>query len=288
VTSDFEQADRFARLWHAAAVRSRDRSFEQLALVAEYELAVQFDDRERIGSLERTIQERRLPQQYSEHFAFALSYALVRGSSDLTAMRTLLQVLQATHDRSRGEWAICSALIAVSRAAAFDDDEARRHIREAISHLGRALRHDRAYEKYYRRLTRVCVAAACVLIGDDVRADRTVAVAEAQTSHEMGRIPMLIRRSRWSDFPRPQRGIARVFSMAAQQRRSAAIPARLTPAEFEVLKHLADGWSAGKIARATDRSVNTVYNHTRSILSKLEASHASEAVAIARERGVFS
>jgi DNA-binding NarL/FixJ family response regulator len=54
------------------------------------------------------------------------------------------------------------------------------------------------------------------------------------------------------------------------------------------LRLLGNGWSAKKIAIATERSVNTVYNHTRSILSKLEASRAGEAVAIARDRGLLS
>jgi DNA-binding CsgD family transcriptional regulator len=285
VTADWEEADRFARLWHDAATRSGDKSFEHSALVAEYELAVQFCETGRIAALERKIQDCLLPQQYLEGYAFALSYALVRGATDLTAMRTLLQVLQSTRDRSRAESALCSALISVAHAAEFADEEARRNVHEAISRLGRGQRWDPAYERYYRRLTRACVAAACILIGDDVRADRTVAVREARTSDEMGRLPALIRQARWSAFPRPLRGIARVFATAAEKRRSEAIPASLTPAEFEVLRLLSSGWSAGKIARATDRSVNTVYKHTRSILAKLEASRASEAVAIARERG---
>jgi DNA-binding NarL/FixJ family response regulator len=62
----------------------------------------------------------------------------------------------------------------------------------------------------------------------------------------------------------------------------------LTSAEVEVLHLLGRGWTAGRIAQETQRSVNTVYNHTRSILGKLDASRSAEAVAIARERGLLS
>src|SRR6202163_58015 len=118
---------------------------------------------------------RLLPQQYTERFALALSHALVRGFSDLTAMRTLLQVSRETPGRSCGEWALCTALIAVAEAAAADGDEARRSLRAAIARLGRARASDPAYERRYRRLARAAVAVACVLLGDDVRAARTVA-----------------------------------------------------------------------------------------------------------------
>ena len=84
------------------------------------------------------------------------------------------------------------------------------------------------------------------------------------------------------------RGIGRVFANAFALRRGLEPPAGLTSAEVEVLRLLGRGWTAGSIARETQRSVNTVYNHTRSILSKLEASRAAEAVAIARERGLLS
>ncbi len=83
------------------------------------------------------------------------------------------------------------------------------------------------------------------------------------------------------------RGFGYVVETALEQRRAATVPAGLTPAEFEVLRLLGNGWSAGKIASETRRSVNTVYNHTRSILAKLDAGRASEAVAVARRRGLL-
>src|ERR1700681_180786 len=288
VTGDAEEADRYARLWHAAASRTQDDSFVHAALAAEYELAVQFADTTRIDSLERLIRARLLPQQYTERFALALSHALVRGFSDLTAMRTLLQVSRETPGRSCGEWALCTALIAVAEAAAADGDEARRSLRAAIARLGRARASDPAYERRYRRLARAAVAVACVLLGDDVRAARTVAARESRNGEGEDRLPALMRSCALDQAPLALRGIARVFATAFALRRGLEPPAGLTNAEVEVLRLLGRGWTAGKIAHETQRSVNTVYNHTRAILGKLDASRAAEAVAIARERGLLS
>jgi DNA-binding CsgD family transcriptional regulator len=287
VTGDAEEADRYARLWYAAAARTQDDSFVHAALAAEYELAVQFADLPRIDSLERLIRARLLPQQYAERFPLALSHAIVRGFSDLKAMRTLLQVSRDTPGRSSGEWSLCTALIAVAEAAAADEDDARRELRAAIMRLGRARASDPAYERRYRRLARGAVAVACILLGDDVRAARTVAAKESRDGEGEDRLPGLMRACALDQAPLALRGIARVFATAFAQRRGLEPPAGLTNAEVEVLRLLGRGWTAGKIAHETQRSVNTVYNHTRAILSKLEATRAAEAVAIARERGLL-
>jgi DNA-binding CsgD family transcriptional regulator len=288
VTGDAGEADRFARLWRDAAAKSGDESFLHAALVAEYELAVQLAELPRIAALERLIQERLLPQQYTERFPLAFSHALVRGAADLVVMRTLLQVLRDTPGRSPGQWALCTALIAVSEAARADDDTARHSLRAAVQRLGRASAGDPAYERRYRRLARAAVAAACTLLGDDVRAARTIAARESREGQGEDRLPALMRSGKLHDALPALRGIARVFAAAFEQRRALDLPAGLTSAEFAVLRLLANGWSAGRIARETDRSVNTVYSHTRSILEKLQAARASEAVAIARARGLLT
>jgi DNA-binding NarL/FixJ family response regulator len=288
VTGDVAEADRFAQYWREAAVKSGDESFLQSALVAEFELAVHFNESPRIEALERLLKTRLLPQQYVERFPLAYAHALLRGKSDLVAMRTLVQVLRDTPGRARGQAALCVAMIALSDAALLEDSAARLHIREAIVLLGRPLMRDPAYEQRYRRLARAFAAAACILLGDDVRAQRIVAAAETRTGERVDDIPSLLREGRLEAVPASLQGIAEVIKAAQHRRRSELAPAGLTPSEFEVLRLLAFGWSAGKIANQTDRSVNTVYNHTRSILTKLDASRASEAVAIARERGMLS
>jgi DNA-binding CsgD family transcriptional regulator len=287
VTGDVEESARYAALWHEAAVKSGDESFVHAALVAEYEFAVQLADDERVERLDRIIRSRLLPQQYTERFPLALSHALVRGASDVAAMRTILHVLGKIEGQSTGQAALCTALIALADAASAADDQARASVRTAISQLGRPLPADPAYERRYRRLARATISAACMLLRDEVRAARIVATKEAREGHGEHLLPTLMRERRLDEAPPPLRGIARVFARAYEMRHEAESPAGLTKAEMDVLRLLGYGWSAGRIAAETHRSVNTIYNHSRAILAKLEASHASEAVAIARERGLL-
>ncbi len=287
VTGDAGEADRFAGLWRDAAIRTGDESFIQSALVAEYGLAVSFADEARIEILDRLLRTRLLPQQYVERYPLALSHAIARGRTDAIAMRTLLQVLRDTPDRSRGEWSLCTALIAVADAAVADDASARANVRAALARLGRPRASDPAYEHRYRRLARAALAATCVMIGDDTRADRMLTTNEARSGERVDRFAELVRAAKWGDLLPSMRGFGYVVRNAVDVRRAGSVPAGLTPAEFEVLRLLGNGWSAGKIATETQRSVNTVYNHTRSILAKLDATRASEAVAVARRRGLL-
>ena len=73
---------------------------------------------------------------------------------------------------------------------------------------------------------------------------------------------------------------AALASLAAQ-----AGDATLTAAEVSVLQALAAGRSPKAIAAASGRSVNTVSNHVRSVISKLGCHGRNEAIAIAQSRG---
>ncbi len=64
-------------------------------------------------------------------------------------------------------------------------------------------------------------------------------------------------------------------------------PHALTPREEEVLEHIATGASNRAIAEVLFVSERTVKFHVSSILSKLGASNRTQAVAVARERGLL-
>jgi two-component system nitrate/nitrite response regulator NarL len=60
----------------------------------------------------------------------------------------------------------------------------------------------------------------------------------------------------------------------------------LTPREFEILQHLAEGQSNKVIARELGISDGTVKLHVKSILRKLNVHSRVEAAVIAVERGL--
>jgi DNA-binding CsgD family transcriptional regulator len=287
VTGDVYEADRVVRLWSECARRSEDVSFERAALVAEFEIAVQLGDRGRALSVDRAIKSRLLPEQYAEQFTYAFSSALLRGADDLRGMRSILQILRDVPARTRGEWSLCTALIALADAAEGDDVAARRSFRAACAHLGRLRASDPANERRHRRLARAVLCTAGMMIGDDVRARRILEARESRAGEGEEQLPALTRSDNLAACDPRVRGIASVLQHAARERRRVEVPADLTEAELSVLTLLGQGWSAGRIASETGRSVNTIYNHTRAILGKLDASRASEAVARARTLGIL-
>jgi DNA-binding CsgD family transcriptional regulator len=66
------------------------------------------------------------------------------------------------------------------------------------------------------------------------------------------------------------------------------LQATLTDQERRVLEALADGHSAGETGRRLYISVATVRTHRTSLLRKLGARNAPQAVAIAYQRGLLS
>ncbi len=63
------------------------------------------------------------------------------------------------------------------------------------------------------------------------------------------------------------------------------VSASLTPREHEVLQLVAQGYTNARIAAELHLGPRTVAFHVHNLLSKLEASDRTEAVAIARQRG---
>ncbi|HTW83374.1 MAG TPA: LuxR C-terminal-related transcriptional regulator [Candidatus Sulfotelmatobacter sp.] len=288
VTGNLAEADLHATLWREMAERSDDASMELQGLIAEYDLAVHLADESRVATIEKRIVAKNLPQQYVERFPYAISYATVRGWSDMRAMQTLLEVLLAATEPRTSKSALCRALIALAAAARHEDVEARDSVRRAVHDLAHSRPSGPAYERWHRRMARAAIAAACLLLGDDVRAQRVLTVRESRHGEGEDALPALMRAGRLGEAPRSLHGLARVFARAAEEHRLQAVPADLTIAQFEVLQLLGRGWSAQRIAEETGRTRNTVYNHTRAILAKFEARRAAEAVAIARQRGIIA
>jgi DNA-binding CsgD family transcriptional regulator len=62
---------------------------------------------------------------------------------------------------------------------------------------------------------------------------------------------------------------------------------KLTPSEFDILRLLFFGLSNKEIARATSRAPETVNTHVKAIFRKLDARSRTQAVMVARRRGIL-
>lgn len=81
-----------------------------------------------------------------------------------------------------------------------------------------------------------------------------------------------------------------VFTAISRVHRSTLAPAvapeRLTPRQFEILQLIANGTTTAEIAQSLHLSRETVRNHVRAVLVKLNAKSRLEAVAIARRHNL--
>jgi len=85
--------------------------------------------------------------------------------------------------------------------------------------------------------------------------------------------------------------MGKLFSQLAQQGQALAQPApteKLSPRENQVLALVASGYSNQEIADELNIAHNTVKNHLRSILSKLEVKNRAQAAAYAVRHGLVS
>ncbi len=75
-------------------------------------------------------------------------------------------------------------------------------------------------------------------------------------------------------------------TVAAKLAKSLAHP-KLTAREFQVLRHIATGSSDKEIGQKLKIALPTVRTHVQSILAKLDAMGRTEAIAIAKKRGLL-
>jgi DNA-binding CsgD family transcriptional regulator len=126
----------------------------------------------------------------------------------------------------------------------------------------------------------------------------------AHTRHEYA--AMLLERKRAGDAPRAAAlldaalATCRELGMIALEQRVQSLrqpaagsgeresyPAGLTAREVQVLRMVAEGRTNQDIAKALFRSVNTVANHVRNILAKIDCANRTEAAAFAARHGLL-
>ncbi len=285
---DVEEAYRLAKSMTHEAELASDRSFAIGALVAQYELAAELGEAGTVAQLAVAIRSAALPELYRERFARGLADTLPYAwRNDFTAFKANATMLRDASANGRAAIALASALRSLAEVALGDVPEARKSSRNAIAVASLHARGEPAYDARYRRIARALAAAACILIGDNVRGQRAVSGRALRSDADVQGIVRVALGSDWREAGRRVRGYAWVVA-AVRERLAAEIATPLTRAEAEVLGYLADGFSAPQIAVELGRSVHTIRAHTRAIIQKFNVSGRGAAISHARRIGLVA
>jgi DNA-binding NarL/FixJ family response regulator len=143
-----------------------------------------------------------------------------------------------------------------------------------------------------------CETGLWLLTGNRCRGWRIVIVtqddSEASIRHavDLGTHGYLLLSSTPAEVVRAVRGAiaggATLEPLVAAKLRDGLSRDPLTPRETEVLRLVMLGLGDKAIANAIDRAVGTVKAHVKAILAKLQAASRTEAVAVARRRGLVT
>ncbi len=188
---------------------------------------------------------------------------------------------------TEGERALSRALLALVCAAVEDDRAGRRHARDAISGSARPAKRIGQPELRYRRLARALAAVASELIGDMVRGRRAAHARFLLLDADTAWLAAHSRGSGWTGAPAGVRGFARFVRRVCERYAARRVPGPLTATELTILRLVADGESAARIAVLLGRSPHTVRTHLRNAYAKINAHGRREAVDRARMLGLL-
>jgi DNA-binding CsgD family transcriptional regulator len=187
---------------------------------------------------------------------------------------------------SKGERAVCRALLALVCVALDDITTGRRLARQTISNTSRPCRHTAPPEMRWLRLARILAATAAHAIGDATRAKRAVHARFVANDPESAWLGAPANRP-WQEAPIAVQRYAR-FVGAVRERYEAHLPSPLTRTEREILTHLATGANSVRVAVLLGRSTHTVRTHARNAYAKLGAHGRRDALSKARALGLLN
>lgn len=288
LTGNVETAYEFASRMTLFARRSEDKSFEAAGTVAQYELAAEMYDRESHERLGRALTLRPLPRQYKERLARGIADCLPYGwQGDFMTFRANIAILRDGVAEGRAELSLCTALRSLADAAIGERASASQGARNAIALSGLTRPNEAAYESRYRRLARGIACCTCMLLGDIVRARRTMQIKRLDGHEDLRALLKVVEGMPFTEAPRSIRGYAVLVAKAREILRTTS-ESPFTPGESVILRMLAEGQTAPEIARMLGRSVHTVRAHTRSIICKMDAKGRGAAIQAARRQGLLA
>ncbi len=223
-----------------------------------------------------------------DEVAQAIDQALRLGwSGHFDLARTLLIALRDHPHATRGERALCRALLALASAALNDLPAARSFARQAIHDTARLPLSMKPEQLRELRLVRALAINAGELVGDHVRARRAGHVRFMAGDAPSAWLMRADGDLTWQDAPSAARRHARFLAAVHRQFETFRPPGVLTRAELGILRHLAAGTSVRRIAGLLGRSEYTIRTHLRNSYPKLGAHRRDEALSRARLLGLL-
>jgi DNA-binding CsgD family transcriptional regulator len=278
-----------ARVWAERITMSgtlaNDISLQTYGLIAQLGVAAESGDTRRLGSIRARLLAGRLPEQYAERFALAVSEALLSAwnGSFASARATIMGLLESDR-RSIPEAAFCEALLSLFDAADGDAVSARRMAHRALGKTVHHEPHEPLFDKRRRRVARVLAACACMIIGEYSRGRRALSQNFdpggyfGQADFERGLDE--------EGAPAMMRGYVRVLNVVAAAVARRRPKVHLTAAEAQILRALPEGKTIKDMAADLRKSPKTIERQVGSIYEKLEVSNRAQAIRRARELGI--
>ncbi len=222
-----------------------------------------------------------------EDFAATINEVLRLGwSGHFSAARSVLAALTDSRPATSGERALCRAVLALVSAAFDDLPAARRLARQAIHDSARPAAVSAA-ELHRLRLARALAVNASTLLGDVVRGRRAAQARFMSGDPESDWLLHTRENSASQDAPAAVQRYAKFVTAVHRRYAEQRTTGLLTAGEIVIVKHVAAGHSAVRIAALVGRSPHTVRTHLRNAYAKLGAHGRGDAVARARALGLL-
>jgi DNA-binding CsgD family transcriptional regulator len=287
-TSDPDVARFYARRLTMSAHLAQDVSIENYGVLAQFDIAADSGDARRLASLRgRLLANPVNEQHYRERFSFTVSDALSQGwAGRFDVARAALTSVRNLEALSLPDRSLCDALLAIVALSSWDTDLARRTARRTISQTAERSGKEPLFEARRRQLARILAAAVCIVLGDTVRGRRALSRAADPDQ----RFAAVIDAAGMDEERTPvfMRGYARFLNQACRAADLVRPSHGLTEAEMEILKALPAGMTLATLATSLGKSRKTVERQVGNIYAKLHVANRAQAIARARDLGIYA
>lgn len=281
---DVGRARFYAQKAAQAAHAGGDAGLYSVCLVAEYEIAVEAGDLDRIEDIRAILLKHRRPEQYRERFASLIADALYAGvRGDFRTMEAILSKTDpgALHGTKK---AMQTALHAVAKPALGDTAGAVLSARKAID-ASRVHAADAPIERRDGFLARVLGGAVLIEAQQHAKGTRALRGFLHAAPDGIKRLADAVIKGDYLALATSEPYLYGYGLLLERLRSSHAYrTVGLTARQIEILQRRSDGTSIRDIARSLGVIPATVRLHLRNAAETLGATSSDEGVAVARRR----